>query len=282
MDKLTIHEEAYRRLGGKGSGHWGHASKPGRRGGSLPRSVAMSIRTGRDWEERQKEAKKKKFGTSEEVGSERIDQDLQGINENTKIIEFDDGSKGVFKYDMVHGTPEGEVVASEFDKSIGWGIVPETIMYTHQGETGSLQEFIPDAQTLRQRKDLKGDVPLQLEQDRARMAVMDSIFDNDDRHMGNYMVSNDNSKLWVIDNGGFFAESIKDLYFPVIPSAQDMTIMKGWKSPTYQAWGEVASWVRSGKADQWMKSANMTSEQAAKSFSAMLEATNNYEEAEKL
>lgn len=43
-------------LGGPGSGNWGHAGRPGLRGGSLPRSGAMSIR-GKDWRERQQQAK---------------------------------------------------------------------------------------------------------------------------------------------------------------------------------------------------------------------------------
>jgi len=44
--------------GGPGSGNWGHAGRPGMVGGSAKRSVAMSIRTGRDWQERQQAAKK--------------------------------------------------------------------------------------------------------------------------------------------------------------------------------------------------------------------------------
>ena len=39
--------------GGPGSGHWGHAGRPGKRGGSLPGDVAVSIRTGRTARERQ-------------------------------------------------------------------------------------------------------------------------------------------------------------------------------------------------------------------------------------
>lgn len=50
-------EEQHRRIhgqqleedqkGGPGSGHYGHAGRPGRRGGSVPGSVAVSVRTGR-------------------------------------------------------------------------------------------------------------------------------------------------------------------------------------------------------------------------------------------
>lgn len=39
--------------GGAGSGNWGHAGVPGKRGGSSPRSFAMSRTTGRDYQERQ-------------------------------------------------------------------------------------------------------------------------------------------------------------------------------------------------------------------------------------
>lgn len=47
--------------GGPGSGNWGHAGIPGHRGGSAARSFAMSIRTGRDWQERQQAKKKPAF-----------------------------------------------------------------------------------------------------------------------------------------------------------------------------------------------------------------------------
>ena len=32
--------------GGGGSGNWGHAGRPGKRGGSAPQSVAMSLSSG--------------------------------------------------------------------------------------------------------------------------------------------------------------------------------------------------------------------------------------------
>jgi len=68
-----------RSLGGPGSGHFGHASQPGRRGGSLPRSAAMSIRTGKDWEARQKAAKGGGKMTPEEKA--QLDK-LQGMFRN--------------------------------------------------------------------------------------------------------------------------------------------------------------------------------------------------------
>lgn len=55
MNKLKILED-WHKLGGPRSGNWGHAGRPGKRGGSVSRSVAMSIRTGKDWVKRQREA----------------------------------------------------------------------------------------------------------------------------------------------------------------------------------------------------------------------------------
>jgi len=52
--KLTIEPG---RKGGPGSGHWGHAGRPGKVGGSVSGSVAMSIRTGRTARERQAAAR---------------------------------------------------------------------------------------------------------------------------------------------------------------------------------------------------------------------------------
>jgi len=46
--------------GGPGSGHYGHAGRPGKRGGSVASNVAMSIRTGRDAVARQKAASNRK------------------------------------------------------------------------------------------------------------------------------------------------------------------------------------------------------------------------------
>lgn len=45
--------------GGPGSGNWGHAGRPGSRGGSMPRGVAMSVATGRDAAERQAAARER-------------------------------------------------------------------------------------------------------------------------------------------------------------------------------------------------------------------------------
>jgi len=56
MQGLWNPEDSDLPLGGDGSGHYGHAGRPGKRGGSLPGDVAVSIEKGRTAEERQKAA----------------------------------------------------------------------------------------------------------------------------------------------------------------------------------------------------------------------------------
>ncbi len=53
-------------LGGPGSGNWGHAGRKGKRGGSLPRGEAVSIKSGKDWTDRYKAAAGKEHPEAEE------------------------------------------------------------------------------------------------------------------------------------------------------------------------------------------------------------------------
>jgi len=198
-------------LGSGKSGHWGHAGRKGHRGGSMARSVAMSIRTGRDWKERQAAKGKKKFGTSGVSSVEGVDPRNKGINDSY-IMTFEDGTKGIFKKeDMEHGSMEGEILAYELSKSLGWDIVPETIEYTYGGVRGSLQKWVPDAEVA---VDYKGDAVERvgwgmyavnnptMQRDYDRMLTLDKMLNNGDRHGGNWLVGKD--RLSAIDNGGAF------------------------------------------------------------------------------
>lgn len=47
MKRHEIREQALSKLGGHGSGHYGHAGRRGHQGGSLPGKTAMSLKTGK-------------------------------------------------------------------------------------------------------------------------------------------------------------------------------------------------------------------------------------------
>lgn len=59
-DELLAYAESTK--GGPGSGHWGHAGRPGEVGGSLPADMALSVATGRERAERQAAARAKGKG----------------------------------------------------------------------------------------------------------------------------------------------------------------------------------------------------------------------------
>ena len=198
-------------LGGKGSGNWGHAGRPGEVGGSVGRSVAMSLKTGPDCEERKKRGKSG-FGSSQIKSATPLDPYDKGVNDSV-ILEFADGSKGIFKSeDMEHGSAEGEILAYELSEALGWGIVPETIEFTAGGKRGSLQKWVDDAEVA---IDYKGPKLIyngksrmitttnpNILRDYDRMQTLDNFLDNNDRHGGNWLVGKD--RLWAIDNGGSF------------------------------------------------------------------------------
>jgi len=109
--QITINVEK----GGAGSGHWGHAGRPGKLGGSLPGSVALSIRTGPTAKARQaaaknglaaykkklKELKKKKVRDADEIDFEEVDIQ-EGVSEYWDTLgmncEFDDFAAQAYNY----------------------------------------------------------------------------------------------------------------------------------------------------------------------------------------
>jgi len=257
--------------GGKGSG-W-HAPPKGTHTGDKHRAVGSGKAKkktlgdvipggGGSGEEK---PKKSTFGSSTPVSTDHIGEDMRGVN-TVYIVTFEDGTKGIMKSSSKHGSTEGEVIASEFDKSIGWGIVPETVMYADEyGNIRSLQKFVPDS---RDGFTISSNLRniLHNGEDAARMRVMDAVFGNDDRHLGNMLVSGAAHKLHAIDNGGFFGIGIhrkgaQHVYTPAVMRSTDFAKLG---SVDRQAWGEAVDWW-STKGPSWateqVHSGLMTTEQ---------------------
>ncbi len=85
MERIHAEEAAEGQKGGPGSGHWGHAGRPGKRGGSLPGSVAVSIRTGETARERQQAAASGGGQLAEMAALRKQENDLNG-----KILDIVD------------------------------------------------------------------------------------------------------------------------------------------------------------------------------------------------
>jgi len=174
--------------GGPGSGHRGHKGVKGKRGGSAPSKV-------------------RRLGTSPISSVGRLSKDQKGANESI-VVNFEDGSKAIFKPNdekMEYGSASSEIMAYELSEELGWGIVPETVPYEFEGESGSLQRWVSDAQTWKEMPDRDmWDQTLDAKEF-AQMKVLDALVGNSDRHAGNVLEDNA-GKVWAIDNGGAFGQ----------------------------------------------------------------------------
>lgn len=262
MDRLRILEDWYK-LGSGKSGNWGHAGRPGKRGGSVPRSVAMSIRTGRDWKKRQA-AKGEAFGSSKVSSSAPLGLRERGVNESI-ILEFKDGTKGIFKQeDMAIGSAESEILAYELSKSLGWDLVPETIPYTHEGQNGSLQKWVDEAETAYTYigpgltglgDSLKPDGP-KYQKDFDRMKVLDAMLNNRDRHSGNWLVGED--RLWAIDNGGAFGAGAGAGGKKNMSPTNYRPLTLAYLNVSPQVIGEVKTWAGTRAATAYLQQVSVT------------------------
>ena len=103
--KITLKELFDILKGGAGSGNWGHAGRPGERGGSAPHSMARSMVTGRDADRRQQAAKQKDFfkGNIKTASMQQIydgsSQKVKDLADATGIIATD---KASFDYATKH------------------------------------------------------------------------------------------------------------------------------------------------------------------------------------
>lgn len=126
-------------------------------------------------------------------------------------VAFTDGTHGVYKpnvpeNEFVQGRstiPENqlaarEVAASRLDEDLGFGLVPTTARWDGPHGAGSMQEFVENASPGRPASAYPA-------AESERMAVLDYISGNTDRHMGNYLTGPD-GRLVAIDHGYSFPE----------------------------------------------------------------------------
>jgi len=176
-----------------GSGHHGHRGRPGQQGGSLPgRGSSFSERV----------------SSSEPM---RVKFLGHGVAQ-AHVLDYEDGAKAIWKpTDNInyYHVSANEVVASVLDEALGLGVVPKTIFLDVAGDAGTAQEWIDNARSgkeLRWSPDLieeNTELFMKNEDRITRMAIIDYLMANADRHSGNYLFDGDD-KLWAIDHGHAF------------------------------------------------------------------------------
>lgn len=144
-------------------------------------------------------------GTSKHLGG--------GVNETELVIEAGTGNKYVFKpiegesFRMRPGRidneeaplAEREALTWRVDDALGLGLVPETTVREVNGRVGSAQRF----STGSTERDLENISPKEM----AKMAVLDVLTGNLDRHRGNFMLNNE-GHLVAIDHGYTFGKTV--------------------------------------------------------------------------
>lgn len=152
-----------------------------------------------------------------------------GINDISKV-KYDSGFKGVFKAETdennvdkamaagidAHDPKWGnrEVGALALDRAMGMNMVPQTEFATHGGYFGTVQEFVKGKTPAdirekdpEQWKKIQNDPNFQSM--RADLQAFDYITANQDRHMNNMIIEQDEQgkfkKIHAIDNGISFA-----------------------------------------------------------------------------
>jgi len=203
--QLIITEEK----GGPSSGHWGHAGRPGKVGGSLPgkgAGAAMSIRTGKDAKFRQAIARKKITPLDDYHASgvsESYPADLEGFG---KVLVkgrdpyiSDDNDDGFF----------AEVDAYKISEELGWNIVPPTELISDYDNMGfqSVQGWVPDVADNIACIDVH-DITVDT-RSYSRIVLLDMLTGNSDRHSRNIVIDT-NGKCWAIDNNRAFYYSPAD------------------------------------------------------------------------
>jgi hypothetical protein len=133
----------------------------------------------------------------------------------TRIVIFDDGSKGVFKphsgeafhmrRDIVDGfQTERETGAWEVAKLCKMDdLVTPCVEREYEGERGAVQEFNNGAKIAHEAGSSR---MYDGKKDIQRMAAFDFIIGNEDRHPGNWMITDDN-KIRAIDHGLCFPDT---------------------------------------------------------------------------
>ena len=143
-------------------------------------------------------------GTSKRLGG--------GLNETELVTEAGTGDKFVFKpvegehFGMRSGRidneeaplAEREALAWRVDDALGLGLVPETTVREVDGRVGSAQRFSTGGEGI-----VENIAPKEM----AKMAVLDVLTGNLDRHRGNFII-NDQGHLVAIDHGYTFGKTV--------------------------------------------------------------------------
>lgn len=144
------------------------------------------------------------LASREKISSSKIGR---GVTDSS-FVEFRDDGKGIFKTELYNN----ERAAYLIDRFLGINLTPPTTIRTLDGETGSIQEFIPNAEIFEEIKfQKKSDYDEFMEKHKEefmKMWVFDLIIGNFDRNISNFLFSD--GRLYAIDHGHSLTHNYED------------------------------------------------------------------------
>lgn len=182
------------------------------------------------------------------LGIRRDTQRGGGVNQ-TRLVEFEDGSFGIWK--PVSGERTGlrlgirggtyylrEAAASDVAQLVRYNdLVPITAVREHAGELGSIQEFRQGLEAYRAEPVARfGSRDL----DRQRAVLFDVVMGNTDRHAGNWLIG-PGGKLVLIDHGLTLPTVDERLRLDIARGLRDLAaeIPEKLKMPWRKAWPKI-------------------------------------------
>lgn len=176
--------------GSASSGNWGHKGIPGHRGGSAPKG---------------------NISTKSIISKKNVSGKSGGY-----IVEFSDGSKGVWKplvADDGEHKGENEVAAYKLNRLLGGKEVPKTSFMNLDGNAGTIQDYVSnttpgDTITVEEVKHASNDSI-------DNILMMEAIMYNVDRYAGNFLLNKDGD-IVAIDHGHSQWKPIRKGY-PTVP-----------------------------------------------------------------
>lgn len=154
--------------------------------------------------QKQRMSPKEKYSSSphevilESRDFEREGELLGGAIGNARFVKIRNDGGGVFKpHNSYEGSTKAEYIAREraaylISRFLGFNFVPPTVIKVINGEEGSLQEFVEDAEIGFEAGDIDKD-------EITKLIIFDQLITNIDRNKGNYLVKN--GKIFAIDHG---------------------------------------------------------------------------------
>jgi hypothetical protein len=216
--KVTIKRKTIKVIvalkGGAGSGHYDHAGRPGKVGGSLPGKgvgAAMSIHSGKDAKFRQAIAKNNIIPLDEFHTEGVTPSYLAELEGYGKVIVKSIDSGNEYPEDGM----QAEVDVYDISEELGWDAVPPTDIITDSEGffKSTVQGWVKDDPYViadLEKNSNYENLDIIDHRSYSRIVLLDMLTGNADRHDRNIVVDT-NGKCWAIDNNrAFYSQYIAD------------------------------------------------------------------------